>query len=1044
MKIITILCAAALSAVPAFAQTPFWRDVNAVSIGADTKRTELVFYQDEESALTKRFEESPYYISLNGKWDFCYLDSQESLPEDPADLKWSEIKVPGNWEVQGYGTAIYVNTVYEFCPKNPKPPVLPDDTPAGVYRRSFNIPDAWDGRTVYLNLGGAKSGVYTYVNGRFVAYTEDSKNLARIDITPYLVRGENTVMLKIYRYSTGSYLECMDFWRISGIERDVYLSSEKRVTGFDFDVVSTLDSTLCNGIFRLTVNTDCTESVPVSYSLVDKDGSRVLEGKSDVAGSAVMEGVVENVRRWTAETPELYRLIMCVDGEYTGFNVGFRHFDIRGNLFLVNGKAVKFKGVNMHEHNPATGHYITRDLILKDLELMRSLNINAIRTCHYPMPRVFYELCDSLGFYVYTEANIESHGMGYNLERTLGNSPAWKKKHIDRVMNMYMRTRNYPCVTILSLGNEGGNGCNFYDAYDLLKEFEKKGMDRPVCYERAVREWNTDMLVPQYPTAEWFRKMGENGSDRPVCPSEYAHAMGNSTGSLDLQWKYIYKYPNLQGGFIWDWVDQGLDAVDENGRPYWAYGGDYGKDTPSDNNFLCNGLVGPDRKPHPGAAEVKHVYQNISVASDDPSSGIFKIYNRFYFTDLSRFKVLYTMEADGEPVRRGSLVFMTAPQESEEFTLKYPAMDGHKSYSVRFDVVSAEDWLLQPAGSLVATDQITVTEGAGPLFRYSASAPDVIDDGNTVRVSGKSFEFVFDKKNGTVSSYKVGGKDLIDGDFGLRPNFWRAPTDNDYGNGMPARIQVWKTAGKGFDATTEVMRENGTAVIAADYTLPHGCGMKVVYRIHGDGIVNVSASFKGNSVEERTDIPRIGLRMRLPSSADSFTYFGRGPQENYQDRYTGAMTGIYDSSAEAEYVPYVRPQECGHHTGCRWIEIGGMTFIAEDEFAFNALRQSVEDLDSEEAAGCDYQWRNWDPADPKDPEAARNVLRRQHHINDVPVRDFVELCIDYAQTGVGGYDSWGAHTEEERTLWTDRDYGFSFTIVPATVLGRNKAVKFTY
>lgn len=1039
---LTFLLANALVLGTASAQTPLWRDIDATSVNAETRRTEVIFYPDAESALNMPFCHSPFYRSLNGEWDFCYFDSQEDIPEGLDALEWSRIKVPGNWEVQGFGIPIYVNTFYEFCPRNPQPPLLPDATPAGVYRKIFTLPEEWSGREVYLNLAGAKSGVYTYVNGKFAAYTEDSKDLARIDITPYVTAGDNELVLKIYRYSTGSYLECMDFWRISGIERDVYLSTEKRHTGFDFDVVSTLDETCTDGLFSLTVRT-CTDS-EVSWRLLDRDGSEVLLGGSSVDGTAVMGGRIGNVRRWTAETPELYSLVMCVDGEYTSFNVGFRRFEIKGNQFLVNGKPVKFKGVNLHEHNPQTGHYVDRELMLKDLELMRKYNINAIRTCHYPQPRIFYELCDSLGFYVYSEANVESHGMGYALDRTLGNNPAWKEKHLDRILNMYGRTHNYPCVTILSLGNEGGNGCNFHDAYNVLKKLEKDGMNRPVCYERAEFEWNTDMLVPQYPSADWFRRMGEEGSDRPVCPSEYAHAMGNSTGSLDLQWEYIYRYPNLQGGFIWDWVDQGLDAVDENGRAYWTYGGDYGKDTPSDNNFLCNGLVGPDRVPHPGAEEVRHVYQNVKITSEDPCSGIFHLENRFYFTDLSRFKVIYTLEADGAAVRTGTLVFDLGPQEGCDFSIRLPKLKADKTYYIRFDVVSTEDWLLQPEGSVIATDQFILNRAMKKEFKGSSDRISVSEDNGLVNISGKDFTLVFDRKEGVFTSYNVNGKEMFSSGFGLRPNFWRAPTDNDYGNGFPSRAQAWKQAGKQYDASATVEENSGSVVLHAICRLPHGASMKVDYTVFAEGILKVSAEFAGGDSISCVEVPRIGFRLRLSAGDDSFTYLGKGPQENYIDRCSGAFTGLYHSSAAREYVPYVRPQECGHHTGCSYLNIGGLTVVADGEFEFNALRQSVEDLDSEDAVWRDYQWQNLSPSDMRDPKAAKNVLRRQHHINDVPVHDFVELCIDCSQTGVGGYDSWGARTEKERTLWSDRDYSFSFTFVPEMTMPMQKAVKYRY
>ena len=542
---------------------------------------------------------------------------------------WDSIKVPGNWEIQGWGIPIYTNHPYDFCPFNPEPPQLPEAVPAALYHRTFSVPAKWSGRRVFLNLAGIKSGTYVYINGKEAGYCEDSKDLARFDITALLKDGDNDLMLKVYRYTAASFMEDQDFWRISGIERDVYLSSEKVDTGFDFSVVSTLDPTCTDGIFRLKMRSSA--PTEVFYELVDADGSTIADALFEFNGDmATVVDTVKNVRKWSAETPELYTLVLQVNGEWTRFHVGFRRIEIATvkdgdkdvKALLVNGQPVKFKGVNLHEHNPWTGHYVTRKDILKDLKLMREANINAIRTCHYPQCREFYELCDSLGFYIYDEANVETHAMGYNLNRTLANKPEWYPKHIDRIMNMYRRTANYPCVTILSLGNEAGNGVNFYNAYREIKALEKDGQNRPVCYERAEYEWNTDMIVPQYPGADWFRQMGENYTKRPVCPSEYAHAMGNSTGSLDLQWEQIYAHTQLQGAFIWDWVDQGL-AHDEF---VWAYGGDYGENAPSDANFLCNGLVNPDRDPHPGYYEVRHVYQNMAITPVDLHKGTFQVF----------------------------------------------------------------------------------------------------------------------------------------------------------------------------------------------------------------------------------------------------------------------------------------------------------------------------------------------------------------------------------------------------------------------------------
>ena len=577
---------------------PYWKDIQTVAVNKEYPRTAFMTYDNRNQALTGEYENSPYYKLLNGTWNFYYADAYKDLPaniEQPdANIAWKEIKVPGNWEVQGYGVAIYTNHGYEFKPRNPQPPQLPETNPVGVYQRDIEIPADWDGRDIFLRLEGAKSGVYVYVNGQEVGYSEDSKNPAEFLINNYLKPGKNSLVIKIFRWSTGSYLECQDFWRMSGIERDVFLFSQPKTHIKDFNVVSTLDDTYKNGIFKLNVDvtnhTAANKEVTVAYELLDAAKKVVAEGNTpcpvtaDGQKSISFEAALSNVKTWTSEHPNLYRLLISLkDGEKTSeiipYTVGFRRFEIKPTdqiaengkpyvCLFVNGQPIKLKGVNIHEHNPETGHYVPEELMRKDFTLMKQNNINSVRLCHYPQDRKFYELCDEYGIYVYDEANIESHGMYYNLSRggTLGNHPEWLKPHMDRTINMYERNKNHPSVAIWSLGNEAGNGYNFYQTYLWLKEREVKGMNRPVNYERALWEWNTDMYVPQYPSAAWLEEIGKKGSDRPIAPSEYSHAMGNSNGNLAAQWRAIYKYPNLQGGYIWDWV-----ARYSGNRRKWTY-----------------------------------------------------------------------------------------------------------------------------------------------------------------------------------------------------------------------------------------------------------------------------------------------------------------------------------------------------------------------------------------------------------------------------------------------------------------------------------------
>ena len=1078
---------------------PYWQDIQVVAVNKEKPRSSFMSYADRETALTSRFEKSPYYFLLNGTWKFFFVDSYKDLPQNITDpsvntSSWDDITVPGNWEVQGHGVAIYTNHGYEFKPRNPQPPLLPEANPVGVYRRDIEIPASWDNRDIYLHIGGAKSGLYVYLNGKEVGYSEDSKNPAEFLINKYLQPGKNVLTLKIFRWSTGSYLECQDFWRMSGIERDVFLWSQPKASIQDFRVVSTLDDTYTNGIFKLAVDlknhTQETKNLNVGYELLDAKGNLVTSEANDIWVSpaspqtASFEYDLKNVAPWSAEHPNLYKLLMTIkeDGkviEVVPFNVGFRRFEMKQidqaaengkpyTVLLFNGQPVKFKGVNIHEHNPETGHYVTEELMRKDFELMKQNNINAVRLCHYPQDRKFYELCDEYGLYVYDEANIESHGMYYSLKKggTLGNNPEWLIPHMDRTMNMYERNKNYPSVTFWSLGNEAGNGYNFYQTYLYLKDKEINSMNRPVNYERALWEWNTDMYVPQYPSAEWLEEIGRKGSDRPVAPSEYSHAMGNSSGNLWDQWKAIYKYPNLQGGFIWDWVDQGILEKDKNGREYYTYGGDYGVNAPSDGNFLCNGIVNPDRTPHPAMAEVKYAHQNIGFEAIDLANGLFRVTNRFYFTNLKKYMVHYSVTANNKVVRSGKVSLDIEPQASKEFTVPVGNLkpQAGTEYFVNFNVTTVEKEPLIPIGHEIACDQFRLPiENPKKTFKTSGPKLTVSTNGDNLSASSSKVNFVFNRKTGIVTSYKVDGTEYFSEGFGIQPNFWRAPTDNDYGNGMPKRLQVWKESSKNFNVTDATVTMDGNnAEVNVNYLLPAGNLYIVNYTIYPSGAVNVAARFTSTDMDaaqtevseatrtatftpgrdaarkeaSKLNVPRIGVRFRLPASMNQVEYFGRGPAENYLDRNAGSMIGLYKSTAEELYFPYVRPQENGHHTDTRWVSLStgkkGLLIQADNTIGFNALRNSIEDFDDEEATGLSRQWSNFTPEQVAnhDEAAAKNVLRRQHHINDITPCDFVEVCVDLKQQGVAGYDSWGSRPEPAYTLPANREYNWGFTLIP--------------
>ncbi len=1103
---------------------PYHLDQKVISVNKMAPHSSFMTYGSREAAMTGDYSRSEFYTLLNGTWKFLYFDDFRDIPGDIAAADaagWNDIKVPGNWEFQGHGTAIYVNHPYEFKTTDPLPPTLPEVIPGGVYRRDFTIPAGWDGRDVYLHLAGAKSGVYVYVNGQEVGYSEESKDPAEFLLNPYLAPGKNTLTLKISRWSTGSYLECQDFWRVSGIERDVFLWAQAPVALSDFRVRSNLDDEYTDGVFRLEMdlhnNAPRSGAVTAAYELLDAAGRKVLSGTAtDMVpaggtGKAVFEGEIPSVLKWTAETPNLYKLVMTVSvarqtAEYIPFNVGFRRIEIKESeyerdgkrlrLLYVNGQPIKLKGTNIHETG-LNGHYVTPEQMRRNFELMKLNNINSVRLSHYPQDRHFYEMCDEYGLYVYDEANIESHGMYYTIwpddmrkgsvghidgrkKGTLGHNPDWLPHHMERIANMFERNKNFPSVTIWSLGNEAGNGFNFYNAYVELKNLDLGLMDRPVCYERAGWEWNSDMYVPQYPSAAWLRSIGEKGADRPVIPSEYSHAMGNSSGDLWSQWQAIYEHPHLQGGYIWEWIDHSTLAYDKEGRPFWSYGGDFGDEfTPSDGNFVADGIVGPDQMPHPGMSEVKYTHQEIGFEAVDLAKGEVRITNRFYFTDLSDYKINWQVRRNEKAVRTGILNLNLEPQESQVVTIpvdKLKAAPGDEFF-LNFEVTTLKAAPLVPAGHVAAYDQFELPlKGEKQAFKPAKGpALEVADNGGVIIIKSPAVSFMFDSAKGVATSYKVNGMEYFDKEFGIRPNFWRGPTDNDYGNGAPLRLQVWKTISNDpqvINASAERVGDNvrlsvkyswdlieegvGTVAYNVDYTVYPTGELNAVLRYvpvpmtdaydleklnaktHDGEVATFTPKTKEEleAMQKVLEIPRIGVRFRTPAAFDNISYFGRGPEENYADRYRGTTVGLYSAKAWDLYHPYVRPQENGHHTQTRWMAATndrgtGLLVVADGVMEFNALRNTVEDFDCQES-DKPYQWNNFSKAEiaGRNYERAANRLRKQTHAADIAPRDFVEVCLDGCHQGVAGYNSWGDRPQPYATIYSDQEYQWAFTLVP--------------
>jgi len=796
-----------------------WENPAMIGRNKEAAHCTYIPYADTETALKNDPAQSPYYLSLNGTWKFNWARKPADRParfyKDDYDVsQWNDIVVPGNWELQGFGIPIYTNTDYLF-PANP--PHIPHDyNPVGSYRRDFAIPDNWNKRQVFLHFGGVRSAMYVWLNGKEVGYSQGSKTPAEFNITKNLRKGKNTLAVEVYRFSDGSYLEDQDYWKISGIERDVFLFSTPNVYIRDFFVQGELDDSYSDGTLKVTVNVknnqlQAADKNYVRMELFDGLNKSVFE--SPIVKDVVLdkleereirfEQLVKEPAKWTAETPNLYSLVISLTDnkgkitEVVGCKTGFRKVEIKGGQLLVNGIPIYIKGVNRHEHEPETGRVVSEKYMMKDIQLMKQFNINAVRTSHYPNVPRWYELCDEYGLYVIDEANIESHGMGYDPDKTLGNNPEWKKAHLDRTISMVERDKNHPSIIIWSLGNEAGDGVNFGATYKWIKE---RDPSRPIHYERAGTGPHTDIVCPMYRTIHHLKEYLRKGlNNRPLIMCEYAHAMGNSVGNLQEYWDFFDQHKELQGGSIWDWVDQGLYAKNEDGIAYWAYGGDFGPPgTLSDKNFCINGLVFPDRKLHPHIWEVKKVYQYIKVKPVNLKTGKVEIFNKYDFTSLEAFEMNWTLMGDDEKIGEGKFPLIDIPpHHSKVLSLSLPEIQPLPGveYFLQLSFKLKDEVPPLSRGFEVAWEQFKL-----PLY----SPPPKVDFKNLPKlkldhteklfqIKGQNFSIAVDKKTGEIISLVFKGTEFVK--TGPVPNFWRAPTDNDFGWGMPKRLGVWREAG---------------------------------------------------------------------------------------------------------------------------------------------------------------------------------------------------------------------------------------------------------
>ncbi len=1001
---------------------------DVIAINKLPARASFFPYSSMDLAIKNDLSKADNYLLLNGIWKFNWVREPKSRPidfykSDYSTNEWDDIKVPSNWEIEGYGIPIYTNIEYPFNEKNPNPPDIPDGyNPVGSYKRNFDLPSNWIGKEIIIHLGAVKSAFYIWVNGEKVGYSQGSKLPAEFNITNFVKPGKNSIALEVYRWSDGSYLECQDFWRISGIERDIYLYARPKFNIADYFVKAGLENNYTDGTFDLEISLDnkSQKKYKGNHAIdIIKNGVTVYKtekpfqtegGKNSYVN---FNTTINNVKTWSAEVPELYELQISLKDhkgkivEVISGKIGFRTSEIVNGQYLFNGKAILFKGVNRHEHDPETGHVISREGMLKDVQIFKENNINAARTSHYPNDPYWYELCDEYGIYVIDEANIESHGMGYKMNRTLGNDPKWLKAHLSRTERMIKRDKNHPSIVIWSLGNEAGNGYNFYNTYLLAKKLDDS---RPVQYERALEEWNTDLYVPMYATPEDVKEYAENKrKTKSLVQCEYAHAMGNSMGGFKEYWDLYEKYDKLQGGFIWDFVDQGLKTV-KNGKEIYAYGGDFGpEDVPSSNNFLNNGLVQPDRKPNPHLNEVKHIYQNIKFYEKELSKGIIDIKNWYFFRDLSNYELHWEIIADGKVVENGKIEEINVQaQQTKSLTIPFQTeLSSGVEYFLNIKALLKSDEALLPANFEIAYEQFQLSNIE--VMPPNKSTKEIsYKENNNIVVYGEDFNISFDKSSGLLTNYTFKDQVLIE--KGIQVNFWRAPNDNDYGANTQRKYKEWKDAGITDKVTTNIEQtsKNELSITFLKEILNGDAIYTQVFIINGDGIIKVSNDLNATKGKHK-NLFKFGNELILPESFTSIKWYGRGPFESYVDRQHSAKVGLYEGSIADQYFPYIRPQETGNKLDVRWVELlrsdsSGIKIYSENLLNISALHFSKEDLDS-------------------------GSMKTQKHAGELSSREKVYLNVDGFQQGIGSINSWGALPLDDYML-PYKSYHYFYWIVP--------------
>ena len=965
-------------------------------------------------------------LSLDGTWRFLWVEHADQRPTDffrmdYDEKNWVDMPVPGVWELNGYGDPEYVNVGFAWRGhfKNNPPEVPVKDNHVGSYRRTITIPADWTGKQVIAHFGSVTSNIYLWVNGQYVGYAEDAKVAAEFDVTPYIHSGENLIAFQTFRWCDGSYHEDQDFWRLSGVGRSCYLYAQDKTEHIqDIRITPDLINNYKDG--TLAVKIWAVGKSDARLTLFDAAGKEVASQtvKSWQESQPKQGGVVlhvNNPQKWTAETPYLYTLKIEYGHQVTTQRVGFRKVEIKDAQLLVNGKPIYIKGVNRHEMDPGGGYVVSRERMIQDLQLMKRFNINAVRTCHYPDDPLWYDLCDEYGIYLCAEANQESHGFLYQ-NPSPSKDPIFRQQIVERNQHNVAVNFNHPSVIIWSLGNETADSENFTAARQWILSQDQS---RPIQYEPAGEGANTDIFCPMY-MIQWHCEgyAKDNRKQKPLIQCEYNHVMGNSGGGLKEYWDLVRKYPKFQGGFIWDFVDQALHGKDKQGRDIYTYGGDYNKYDPSDNNFNCNGLVSPDRVPNPHMYETGYEYQNIWTEPVDITQGKLRIRNEYFFRDLSNYVMDWTLLCDGRVIRSGQVEQIScAPQGTVEVTLPLGNCDGAGEYLLNVDYKLKNAEPLMQKGQTVAYQQLTVKPGTLALQDATAKLPSLkVKDSKRdtlLSVTNDAVNIQFNKVSGFMVRYTVADRQLLGEGGVLRPNFWRALTDNDMGGQFQKDNKVWKNPTLNLVTfhAEKVKKPQPCVVVTAVYDMPDvKAQLTLTYHISGDGRIKVAEQLKTDKDAKQPDMARFGMVMQLPYEMEHSAYYGRGPIENYGDRKLSQRIGIYNQTADEQFYPYIRPQENGLKSDVRWwnqttAQGQGMRIEAVEPFSVSALHYAIEDLD-----------------EPK-------PTKGQRHSTQVPKSKYTNLCIDGAHTGVGGANSWsnwGLALPKYRVPYQDRTFTFQF------------------